>query len=43
VGKPEGERSLRRPGNGWLDNIQMDGLRDGMGWRGLGWIRCKSS
>jgi hypothetical protein len=24
VGKPEGKRSLERPGRTWVDNIKMD-------------------
>jgi hypothetical protein len=36
VGKPEGERPLRRPRRGWEDNIRMD-LRE-IGWGGIDWI-----
>jgi hypothetical protein len=32
VGKPEGNRPLRRPRSKWVDNVEMD-LR--MGWYGL--------
>jgi hypothetical protein len=35
VGKPEGERPLRRTRRRWEDNIKMD-LR-GIGWDGLDW------
>jgi hypothetical protein len=35
VGKPEGERPLRRPRHKWEDNIKMD-IRDiGWEWTGL--------
>jgi hypothetical protein len=34
VGKPEGERQLRRPGR-WAGNIKMDLKRDRMRWYGL--------
>jgi hypothetical protein len=36
VGKPEGKRSLERPGRRWLNNIKMD-LRE-IGWDGMDWI-----
>jgi hypothetical protein len=36
VGKPEGKRSLGRPGHRWVDNIKMD-LRE-IGWYGVDWI-----
>jgi hypothetical protein len=36
VGKPEGKRSLGRPGHRLVDNIKMD-LRD-IGWGGVDWI-----
>jgi hypothetical protein len=36
VGKPEGERSLRRPRRRCADNIKMD-LRE-IGWGGMDWI-----
>jgi hypothetical protein len=36
VGKPEGERPLRRPRRRWVDNIKM-GLRE-IGWDGVDWI-----
>jgi hypothetical protein len=39
VGKPEGERTLRRPRHKWMDNIKMDFGWDGMGWDGMGWYR----
>jgi hypothetical protein len=40
VGKPEGKRSLVRPGRRWEDNIKMD-LQD-IGWvvgTGWSWLR----
>jgi hypothetical protein len=33
VGKPEGERSLRRSRHKWVDNIKTD-LRE-IGWNGM--------
>jgi hypothetical protein len=36
VGKPEGNRPLRRPRHRWVDNIKMD-LRE-IGWDGVDWI-----
>jgi hypothetical protein len=36
VGKPEGNRPLRRPRQKWEDNIRMD-LRE-IGWGGMDWI-----
>jgi hypothetical protein len=36
VGKPEGNRSLRRQRHRWVDNIKMD-LRE-TGWDGVDWI-----
>jgi hypothetical protein len=36
VGKPEGKRSLGRPGRRLEDNIKMD-LRE-IGWGGMDWI-----
>jgi hypothetical protein len=36
VGKPEGDRPLRRPRVRWVDNIKMD-LRE-IEWVGLDWI-----
>jgi hypothetical protein len=36
VGKPEGERPLRRPRHRWEDNIRMD-LRE-LGWEGVYWM-----
>jgi hypothetical protein len=36
VGKPEGKRSLGRPGCRWEDNIKMD-LGE-IGWEALDWI-----
>jgi hypothetical protein len=36
VGKPEGNRPLRRPRCWWVDNIKID-LRE-MGWDGMGRI-----
>jgi hypothetical protein len=36
VGKPEGNRLLRRPRSRWVDNIKMD-LRE-IGWDGVYWI-----
>jgi hypothetical protein len=33
VGKPEGKRSLGRPGRRWFDSIKMDLGK--MGWYGL--------
>jgi hypothetical protein len=36
VGKPEKNRSLRRPICRWVDNIKMD-LRQ-IGWDGMDWI-----
>jgi hypothetical protein len=36
VGKPIRKRSLRRPGQSWMDNIKMD-LRE-IGWSGRNWI-----
>jgi hypothetical protein len=38
VGKPEGNRPLRRPRRRWIDNIKMDLLEIGLGvvdWIGL--------
>jgi hypothetical protein len=36
VGKPEGNRPVRRPRHRWVDNIKMDlGER---GWDGMDWI-----
>jgi hypothetical protein len=35
VGKPEGERPLRRSRHRWKDNIRMD-LRE-IGWKGVDW------
>jgi hypothetical protein len=36
VGKPEGNRPLRRPRRRWEDNVRM-GLR-GIGWDGVNWM-----
>jgi hypothetical protein len=36
VGKPEGEKPLRRPRRRWVDNIIMD-LKE-IGWDGMDWI-----
>jgi hypothetical protein len=36
VRKPEGKRSLRRPGRGWVDNITMDFGE--VGWGDVDWI-----
>jgi hypothetical protein len=36
VGKPEGKRSLGRPGQRWVDNIKMD-LKE-TGWDGMDWV-----
>jgi hypothetical protein len=36
VGKPEGIRTLRKPGCRWVNNIKMD-LRV-IGWDGMDWI-----
>jgi hypothetical protein len=36
VGKPEGERLLRRPRRRWENNIKIY-LRE-IGWGGMGWI-----
>jgi len=36
VGKPEGKRTLGRPGLRWEDNIKMD-LQE-VGCRGMDWI-----
>jgi hypothetical protein len=36
VGKPVGERPLRRPKRRWVDNIKID-LRE-MGWGAMDWI-----
>jgi hypothetical protein len=36
VRKPEGRRPLRRPRNGWVDNIKID-LSE-IGWGGVDWI-----
>jgi hypothetical protein len=36
VGKPEGKRTLERPGRRWEDGIKM-GLRE-IGWGGVEWI-----
>jgi hypothetical protein len=36
VGKPEGNRPLRRPRRGWVDNIKID-LRE-IEWDGMDWI-----
>jgi hypothetical protein len=35
TGKPEGKRPLGRPINRWVDNINIDLMRDKMGWYGL--------
>ena len=40
VGKPEGNRPLRRPRRRWVDNITMDLQEWDVGmWTGLGWPR----
>jgi hypothetical protein len=36
VGKPLGERLLRRPRRTWVDNIRMD--LEEVGWGDLDWI-----
>jgi hypothetical protein len=36
IGKPEGNRPLRRPRCRWVDNIKMD-IRE-IGWGGMDWI-----
>jgi hypothetical protein len=36
VGKPEGERPLRKPRFRWEDNIRMDIM--GIGWKGVDWM-----
>jgi hypothetical protein len=36
VGKPEGNRLLRRRKRRWVDNIKMD-LRE-IGWDGVDWM-----
>jgi hypothetical protein len=36
VGKPEGKRSLGRPGRRWVDNIMMDFGE--VGWGDVDWI-----
>jgi hypothetical protein len=36
VGKPEGERQLRKPTRRWEDNIKMDLMETG--WGGMDWI-----
>jgi hypothetical protein len=36
VGKPEGKRSLRRPGRRWVDRIRMDVLE--LEWDEVDWI-----
>jgi hypothetical protein len=36
VGKPEGNRPLRRPKRRWEKNIEID-LRE-IGWGGMDWI-----
>jgi hypothetical protein len=36
VGKPEGERPIRRPRRRWLANVKM-GLLE-IGWGGVDWI-----
>jgi hypothetical protein len=45
VGKPEGERPLRRPRYRWLDNIKID--HGEIGWGGLDcidiWLRIGTS
>jgi hypothetical protein len=40
VGKPEGNRPLRRPRRRWEDNIKLDLKELGCGvWAGLSWLR----
>jgi hypothetical protein len=40
VGKPEGSRSLGRPGHRWKDNIKMDLRETGLGvLNGFIWLR----
>jgi hypothetical protein len=36
VGKPEGNKPLRRPRHRWEKNVKMD-LRE-IGWSGMDWI-----
>jgi hypothetical protein len=36
VGKPDGEKSLKRPRHRWVDNIKME-IRE-IGWSGIDWI-----
>jgi hypothetical protein len=37
VGKPEGKRSLGRPGRRWINNIKMDLSRERIECCGLDW------
>jgi hypothetical protein len=37
VGKPEGNRPLRRPRGWWVDNIKMDLKEILVGWGGTDW------
>jgi hypothetical protein len=40
VGKPEGRRTMGRPGRRWEDNIKaVFGKWDVGVWTGLGWLR----
>jgi hypothetical protein len=41
VGKPEGERPLRRPRRRWEDNIRLD-LRE-IGWEGMDGLYASGS
>jgi hypothetical protein len=42
MGKPEGNRPLRRPRSRWEDNIKMDLQEVGCGvWDGSSWLRIR--
>jgi hypothetical protein len=44
VGKPEGNKPLRRSRRMWMDNIKMDlGDIDGMLWTGLVGLNIRTS
>jgi hypothetical protein len=44
VGKPEGNKPLRRPRRRWVDNIKMDLPEIGWGvWIGFTWLRIGTS
>jgi hypothetical protein len=36
VGKPEGNRNVRKPRRRWVDNIRLDLVE--IGWGGVDWI-----